>query len=166
VLARHVGVAHALGRNVAEVPEAVDHLLGGAPADAQLQPATGDQVGGAGVLGHVERVLVPHVDHGRAQLDRAGPRGGRGQQRERGGELLGEVVHPVVRAVGARFLRGHRELDRLQQGVRGRPHHRVLRRRPVPERQEPNFLHASTNFAASSRIPAGATRQVRQSRGA
>ena len=61
-------------------------------------------VGGAGVLGHVERVLVAHVDDGRADLDplRAGP--DRGEQRERRRELLGEVVDAVVRTVPAKGL--------------------------------------------------------------
>ena len=78
----HVGVALALGRPVAEVAPAVDHLLGRAAADAELQPPAGDEVGGAGVLGHVERVLVAHVDHGRADLDAAGLRADGGEQRE------------------------------------------------------------------------------------
>ncbi len=155
VLAGHVGVALAFGRGVSEVAETVDHLLRRAAADTQLQPATGDQVGGTGVLGHVERVLVAHVDHGGAQLDPAGPRRGRGQQRERRGELLGEVVHAVVSAVGTRLLRGHREFDRLQQGVRPRAHQRVPGRRPVPEGQEPNLLHIGANSTASGGIPMG-----------
>ena len=69
VAAGHVGVGLALGRLVAEVAPAVDHLLGRAAADAELQAAAGDEVGRAGVLGHVERVLVAHVDDRRADLD-------------------------------------------------------------------------------------------------
>ena len=68
---RHVGVGLALGRHVAEVAPAVDHLLGRAAADAELQPPAGDEVGRARVLGHVERVLVAHVDDGGADLDAA-----------------------------------------------------------------------------------------------
>ncbi len=71
VLAGHVGVGGALRRDVAEVAVAVDDLLGRSPADAQLQPAAGDQVGRAGVLGHVQRVLVAHVDDAGADLDPA-----------------------------------------------------------------------------------------------
>ena len=70
VAARHVGVGLAFGRHVAEMAPAVDHLLGRAAADAQLQPAARDEVGRPGVLGHVQRVLVAHVDDGRADLDR------------------------------------------------------------------------------------------------
>ena len=55
--------------HVAEVAEPVDHLLGRAATDAELQPAAGDEVGRPGVLGHVERVLVAHVDDGGAHLD-------------------------------------------------------------------------------------------------
>ena len=81
----HVGVALALGRLIAEIAPAIDHLLGRAAADAELQPAAGDEIGGACVLGHVERVLVAHVDHGGADLDVAGPGADRGKQRERRG---------------------------------------------------------------------------------
>src|SRR5690606_3076275 len=100
----------------AEVAPAVDYLLGRAAADAELQAAAGDQVGGAGVLDHVERVLVTHVDNGRADLDARGPGPDRRQQRERRGELPGEVVHAEVSAVGAQLLGGHGQVDRLEQG--------------------------------------------------
>ena len=117
-LARHVGVGLALGRHVAEVAEPVDHLLRRAAADPELEPAAGDEVGGAGVLGHVQRVLVAHVDDRGADLDAAGPRADRGEQRERRAELLGEVVDAEVRAVGAELLGGHGQLDRLDAGRR------------------------------------------------
>ena len=70
------------------------------------------------------------------------PRADRGEQRERRGELAGEVVDPVVRAVGTELLGGDRELDRLEQRVRRVPDLRVRRVRPVAERQEPDLLHA------------------------
>jgi hypothetical protein len=66
-------------------------------------------------------ILVAHVDDGRADLDPAGPRADGGQQRERGAQLPGEVVHPEIRTVGAELLGGHRQVDRLQQRVRPRP---------------------------------------------
>src|SRR5688572_14497287 len=81
-----------LGGLVAEVAKAVDHLLRRAAADPELQPATRDEVRGAGVLGHVERVLIAHVDDRRPDLDPLRARANRGQQRERRRELLGEVV--------------------------------------------------------------------------
>ena len=65
VAARHVGIRLTLGGLVAEVAEAIDHLLGRAATDPELQPAAGDEIGRPGVLGHVERVLVAHVDDGR-----------------------------------------------------------------------------------------------------
>ena len=114
----HVGVGLALRRGVAEIAPAVDHLLGRAAADAELQAPAGDEVGGARVLGHVERVLVAHVDDGRADLDAAGLGADRRQQRERRGELAGEVVHPEIGAVRAELLRGDGEIDGLQQRVR------------------------------------------------
>ena len=66
---RHVGIGHPLRRRIAEVAPAIDHLLGRAAADAELQAAAGDEIGGAGVLRHVQRVLVAHVDDRRADLD-------------------------------------------------------------------------------------------------
>ena len=66
------GIVLVLGRLITEIPPAIDHLLGRAPADAELQTPAGDQIGGACVLDHVERVLVAHVDDGGADLDPAG----------------------------------------------------------------------------------------------
>ena len=114
--AMSASVSPSCGR-VAEIAPAVDHLLGRAAADAELQPAAGDEVGGAGVLGHVERVLVAHVDHGRADLDPAGARADRGEQRERRAELAGEVVDAEIGAVGAQLLGRHGQVDRLEQRV-------------------------------------------------
>ena len=73
VAPRHVGVGLALRRRVAEIAPAVDHLLGRAAADAELQAPAGDEVGRAGILRHVERVLVAHVDDRGADLDALGP---------------------------------------------------------------------------------------------
>jgi hypothetical protein len=79
----HVGVALALGRPIAEMAPAIDHLFGRASADPELETPAGDQIGGTSVLGHIERVLVAHVDHGRADLDLLGPGADRRQQRKR-----------------------------------------------------------------------------------
>ena len=87
---------------------------------AKLQTAAGDQVGRAGVLGHVERVLVAHVDDGRADLDSARSRADGRQQRKRRGKLAREVVDAEVGAVGAELLRRDGEVDRLQERVRRR----------------------------------------------
>ena len=141
VAPRHVGVGHPLGRREAEVAPAVDHLLGRAAADAELQAAAGDEVGGAGVLRHVQRVLVAHVDDGGADLDPLGLRAARRQQRERRAELAGEVMHPEVGAVGAELLGGDGELDRLQQRVGRRTRLRLRRRGPMAEREEADFFH-------------------------
>src|SRR4029434_7735838 len=46
VAPRHLGVGYAPRWHVTEVAEAVDHLLGRAAADAELQTAAGDEVGG------------------------------------------------------------------------------------------------------------------------
>ena len=139
--AGHVGVRLALSRRVAEVAAAVDDLLGRPPADAELQPAARDEVGRAGILGHVQRVLVPHVDDGRADLDPLGARADRREQRERRAELPGEVVDAEVRAVRAEFLGGDGQVDRLQQGVRRGARLRARRRRPMAEGEEADPLH-------------------------
>ena len=93
----------------------------------ELEATAGDEVGGAGVLDHVQRVLVAHVDDRRPDLDALRPGADRRQERERRRELLGEVVDPEVRAVGAEVLDRLRELDRLDQRVGRRPHLRVRR---------------------------------------
>ncbi len=140
VAAGHVGIGLALTRDVAEVAEAVDHLLGRPAADAELEPPAGNDVGRAGVLGHVEGVLVAHVDDRGAHLDPAGARAHCRQQRERGRKLAGKVVDAEVGAVGAELLCRDRQLDRLGQCIRRRTDLRIGRVRPVPERQEPDAL--------------------------
>ena len=53
----------AVARHVAERLGAAQRGLRRAAADPELQPPAADQVGGRRVLGHVQRVLVAHVDH-------------------------------------------------------------------------------------------------------
>ena len=130
----HVGVGLALGRLIAEIAPSIDHLLGRASADAELQTPAGDEIGGTGVLGHVERVLVAHVDHCRADLDAAGLRADGRQQRKRRGKLAGEVMDPKIGAVGAQLLGGDGQVDGLQERVRRRAGLRLRRGRPMPER--------------------------------
>ncbi len=103
--------------DVAEVAVAVDDLLGRPAAYAELQAPARDEVSGAGILGHVERVLVAHIDHGGPDLDRAGPGTDGREQRKRRGKLIGEVVHPKVRPVRTELLGGDREVDGLQQHI-------------------------------------------------
>jgi hypothetical protein len=122
---RHVGVGLAFGRLIAEVAPAVDDLLRRAAADPELQPSAGDQIRGARVLDHVERILVPHVDDRGADLDPARPRADRGQQRKRRAELAREMVHAEVGAVEAELLGGDRQIDRLQERVGPRSRLRV-----------------------------------------
>ena len=65
----------------------------------ELQPAAGDDVRGAGILGHVHRVFVAHVDDGCPDLDLLRARADGGEERERRAELAREMVHAEVRAV-------------------------------------------------------------------
>ena len=66
LLTRLVGIDR-VAKGLGTVPR----RLGRAPADAELEPTAGEQIGGRGRLGHVERVLVAHVDHAGADLDPA-----------------------------------------------------------------------------------------------
>ena len=162
----HVGVGLAFGRRVTEVAPAVDHLLGRAAADAELQASAADDVGRAGVLRHVQRVLVAHVDDRGADLDAPGPRADRGQQRERRAELARIVMDAEECAVRTKLLGGDRKLDRLQQRVGRRPHLRLRRRRPMAEREEADLFHKAIlslpdlirQSASSSPAYAGAER--------
>ncbi len=117
MLPTHLGIGHALGRLISEMAPAIDHLLGRSPADADLKPAAGDQVGRACILGHVERVFVAHVDHGSADRGALRPRADRSQQREWRGKLPGEVMHPEIGAVRPESLRSDGQVDRLQERV-------------------------------------------------
>ena len=94
--AAHLGVALTLSRAVAEIAPPVDHLLGRTPADSKLQPSARDEVGRGRILDHVERVLVAHVDHRRADFDAAGLCANGRQQRERRSELPREVVDAEI----------------------------------------------------------------------
>ena len=89
-------------------------VLGSVASSSELQPASGNDVRRAGVLRHVQRILVAHVDDGRSNLDPPRPCADRGKQRKRRAELAREMVHPEIRAVEAQLLRGNRQFDRLE----------------------------------------------------
>src|SRR5450759_2721107 len=131
--ARHVSIALARGGRVVEVAPPVDHLLRRAPTDPELQPSARDEVGGACVLSHVQRILVTHIDHGRPDLDRARPRADGGKQWKGRAELPREMVYPEVRAVGAQLFGGHGELDGLEQRIGRGAYLRAVRVSPMPE---------------------------------
>src|SRR3954469_1215070 len=102
--AGHIGLGPTFLRRITEGAPAVDDLLRRTAADAELQPTARDQIRGARVLGHIQRILVAHVDDGRADLDLAGARADRGEQRERRAELAREVMYAEIGAVGAELL--------------------------------------------------------------
>lgn len=133
MLPRHVLFALTFGRAITEITPAIDHLLRRTAADAELQAPTGDEVCRAGILHHVERVFITHVDDAGADLDllRAGADGG--QKREGRGQLAGEMVHAEIGAIGPQFFRSHGEVDRLQQRVGRGACLRLGRGRPVAE---------------------------------
>lgn len=55
----HVCIVLAFAWAIAKVSPAIDYLLGRSAADSQLQAAAGNEIRGAGVLGHVVRVFIP-----------------------------------------------------------------------------------------------------------
>src|SRR6185437_6439523 len=89
-------------------------------ANAELQTATGNEIGGTRILSHVHRIFVSHVDDRGPELDALGFGAAGREQRERRTELAGEVMDAEIGAVRAELLGRNRELDRLQQRVRGR----------------------------------------------
>src|SRR5437773_1446794 len=64
------------------------------------------------------------------------------EERERRAELACEVVHAEIRAIGAQFFGGYRELDRLQKGIGRRADVGVWRWCPVPEGEKADPFHA------------------------
>jgi hypothetical protein len=80
-----------------------------------LETTASNGVGRARVLGHVERIFVPHVDNGGADFDSARSRADGREERKWRPELAREMVHPKVRTVRAQLLCGDRQLDRLEQ---------------------------------------------------
>src|SRR4051794_5937895 len=81
----------------------IDDLFRRATAQPELEPSGADQVGGARLLGHVERVFVAHVDHRGAELDPARPGAHRREQRKGGGELASEMMDATIGAVRAKL---------------------------------------------------------------
>src|SRR5262245_60828680 len=113
----HFRVGSAFWRRVAEVTPPFDDLLWGAAAYPELEPTVADQIGRARVLDHVERILVPHVNHGRSNLDAARPGADGREKREGRRELLRKVMDAKVCAVRTKFLCRYSQLDRLLQNI-------------------------------------------------
>src|SRR5690606_31311937 len=69
----HVGIGLPLRGRIPKIAPAVDHLLGRPPADAELQPPFGDQVGRSSVFDHIQWIFIAHVDDPRSDLDAGSP---------------------------------------------------------------------------------------------
>lgn len=67
----------------------------------EFTPFARDEVCRACVLGHIQRVLVAHIDDGRADFDAAGFGADGRQKGKRRRELTGEVVDSKISTVGA-----------------------------------------------------------------
>ena len=106
-------------------------------------------------LGHVQRVLVAHVDDARADLDPVGPDADRRQKRKRGRELPCEMMNAHERSVDADLFGRDCELDRLAERVAPgvcQPSGWV----PGAERQEADLFwmsHTRHNVLDRSSIP-------------
>src|SRR5579872_734274 len=124
-----IRVGSPFGRRIAEVTPAFDDLFRRASADAELEPAVADEIGRTRVLDHVERILVPHVDDGRSDLDAARPGADGREERKGRSELLGKVMHAKVRAVRAELFCCDSELDGLPKHIARRSRGRWARRR-------------------------------------
>ena len=114
-------------------------MLRRAAADAKLEAATGKQIGRPGILRHVQRILIAHVDHAGADLDPARPHTDRRQERKRRAKLAGKVMHPHKRAIDTDLLGSHRQLHRLAQRVR-RTVSQAAGGMPVTKREETDAL--------------------------
>ena len=123
----------------------------------ELEPAAGDEVGRTRVLGHVQRVLVAHVDDGGADLDaawcgrRSRPATGTASASWRAKWWTRKYAPsaPSSSAATASSIDWRSASD-------ADPHLRVRRLRPVPERQEPDVLHASHRMAGHAPTRASA----------
>jgi len=68
---------------IAEIPPTIDHLFGRASTDPRLKARTRNEVSCTGIFRHVARILVPHVDDRRPNLNCFGPGFYRRQQWQR-----------------------------------------------------------------------------------
>src|SRR5690606_4893025 len=119
VLPGHVAGMLPAGRVVSEGLVPAQRRLLRATAQTELEPAVAQEVGGGSELGRLERVLVANVDHGRAELEPAGPRGEGAAQRPRARELVLEVVHAAPGPVASELLRADGDLDGLDERLPG-----------------------------------------------
>src|SRR6476646_2764830 len=79
----HAGIVLAFNRAVAKIAPPIDYLLGRTAADSQLQAPAGDEIRSAGILRHIVRILIPHVNHCGANFNVSGLGTDRGKQWER-----------------------------------------------------------------------------------
>jgi len=79
----HVGITLACSQLEAKITPAIDYLLGRTAADSQLQPTAGDQIRSPGVLRHVMRIFITHVDHCSANFNPLRFGASRREQRKR-----------------------------------------------------------------------------------
>ncbi len=109
----HPPVAEVLGVGRVRVERALDlvEVHRRAHTDARVEPAAGQQVDGGQVLGQPQRVLPAERDDRRAELDAAGALGGRGQDRDGGGDAVLQMAVAYPSAVEAEPLA---QLDDLQ----------------------------------------------------
>jgi hypothetical protein len=113
----HIRIILAILRTEAEMTPTFDDLLGRAAADPQLQASAGYEIRRAGVLGHVVRILIPHIDHCCADFDFSRLRPNRSKQRKWGCKLLCEVMNTEVGSVHSHALGLDGKINGLQEHV-------------------------------------------------
>ena len=106
---------------IAKITPTIDHLLWRTATDTQLQTSAGDQVRSAGILRHVVRIFIAHVDHRGADLNPLRLGADRREQWERRCQLPRKVMDTKVGSIHSQTLGLHSEVNRLQERICCRP---------------------------------------------
>src|ERR1700685_1643909 len=106
---------------MAKIAPPIDHLLGRTATDTQLQPPAGDEIRSAGILRHVVRVFISHVDDRGANFNLSCLSTNRREQWKRRCQLPREMMNTEVGSVHSQALGLYSEVNGLQERVRRRP---------------------------------------------
>ncbi len=137
----HSRVVLTLIRVVVKISPAIDDLLRRTAADSELEPAGSDQVRSAGVLRHVMRILIAHVDDRGADFNLSCFSADRRKQRKRRRQLAREMMNAEVGSIHSQALSLDGEIDGLEESISRRARFRLRRRCPMTEGEEADLLH-------------------------
>ena len=124
-IAEHSCIILTVARVMAKIAPSVDDLFRRTATDSQLQAPAGDEIRGAGILGHVMRVLISHVNHCCADFNTVRLSADRGDQWKWGSQLSREVMNTKIRSVNAQPFGLDGKVNRLQERVRRSSRFRV-----------------------------------------